>query len=155
MTPCPDITAQLSNYAAGELDAAAAKAVTAHLARCPDCAADLDRLRRAEFALRRALGAAIPCDVDLRVRATLADETRRVESETLMTLEEAARFLRLDPSRMDDVLDDLPALEVAGEIRIRRRALLAWIRGKERQFERQRLQSRVARELTSNGGLAG
>jgi anti-sigma factor RsiW len=49
---CPDMELLLAEFAADELDDAAAERVAAHVATCADCRAELKR----EFALRAALG---------------------------------------------------------------------------------------------------
>ena len=45
MDDCADLRFRLMLFRRGELDAAEAEAVRAHLARCPDCTAELEAER--------------------------------------------------------------------------------------------------------------
>src|SRR5215510_10853309 len=72
---CADLRFRLTLFGRGELDAAEAEAVRAHLARCPDCTAELEAERELD---RRLAGAAsgwsVPPDLEAAIRARLAGE---------------------------------------------------------------------------------
>jgi anti-sigma factor RsiW len=75
MSACPDREPMLHSLLDGELDAANALAIEAHVQTCPGCGAELERLR-ALGRLVRAPGVAYPAPAGLagRVEASLAEE---------------------------------------------------------------------------------
>jgi hypothetical protein len=70
--PCPEIQLLLTEFAADELDPAAAEQVAAHVARCADCRQDLAD----EMVLRRSL-ATLPVQVGPAVVRPTAPRARR------------------------------------------------------------------------------
>jgi anti-sigma factor RsiW len=66
---------RLAAYAAGDLDAAAALDVEAHVLLCADCRADVEAVQRAATALASVESVTMPADVAARIDAALAAET--------------------------------------------------------------------------------
>jgi len=70
----------------------------------------------------------------LRVRRAVSDRVRGGRAPEVLTLEEVADYLRIDGSDLPEVLDELPAFELAGRLRVRRARLIEWIEHRERSW---------------------
>lgn len=68
---CPDLTAELSAYAAGEVDQTMCQRIEAHLERCPRCASACEQLKRTVSLCRAIPGGDVPAAVKAAVRAAL------------------------------------------------------------------------------------
>lgn len=68
---CPDLAAELSAYAADEVDQAMCERIEAHLSRCPRCAAACEALKRTVSMCRALPGGDVPAAVKAAVRAAL------------------------------------------------------------------------------------
>lgn len=77
-----------------------------------------------------------PAMAAARVRACALRELEQSEPREVMTLPEVAEFLRISESELADVMGDLPAFEIGGRIRVRRTALVEWIKTRERRYRR-------------------
>ena len=64
-----------------------------------------------------------------------------------MTLAEVAEFLRVSPDALAEVMEELPAFEVGGQVRVRRARLVEWVAERERNYARSRAESEVAHAL--------
>lgn len=104
-------------------------------------------MRDWQDALRRLLDSPVAADVVQRVRERLLTATVMPDEREMLTLDEVAELLRLDEQQLDLVLDELPAFELAGVVRVRRARLNEWIEQRERQYIAQCLQSQAARVL--------
>jgi RNA polymerase sigma-70 factor, ECF subfamily len=69
--PCPELTEELANYAAGDIDQATCAQIEAHLASCPRCAGACETLQRTVSLCRRIPGDEVPAAVRAAVRAAL------------------------------------------------------------------------------------
>lgn len=69
--PCPELAAELSAYAAAEIDQAACVHIEEHLARCPRCAGACDALRRTVSLCRRLPAGDVPAIVRAAVRRAI------------------------------------------------------------------------------------
>jgi anti-sigma factor RsiW len=74
---CADIRFRLMLARRGELDAAEAEAVAAHLAACPDCTAELEAERELDRQLAAGAAGSAPPEVRRAASALLARERRR------------------------------------------------------------------------------
>ncbi len=70
--PCPELTAELSGYAAGEIDKGACERMEAHLARCPRCAEACEGLKSTVRLCSAVEGDEVPAPIQAAVRAALA-----------------------------------------------------------------------------------
>lgn len=113
-----------------------------HVARCPSCQTRLTALQRMDQLLRQTITQPVPAALAERVRATLQ---RQWKSTEILTLEEVAAFLHLSIDQLDEITDELPAFELAGQIRVRKTKLLEWIEARERAYLRAITQSRTRR----------
>lgn len=136
---------ELADFAAGTLEAARSRELTAHTGDCPRCQRRLAALREVDAGLA-ALRRAVPSPTGvLAARRSLSEALRRPSDPELMTLDEAAQFLRISLDELEEVVLELPAFEVAGQLRVRRAKLLEWVEARERSYRRSSAQSEVAR----------
>lgn len=138
----------LAAYAAGEGDAQARAGIQRHLAACQACRELAAAIKRADDALRIAPAFAPPPEAVERTRATVAREIARSVPPEIMTIDEAGQMLRLSPRELEEIAPELPAFELAGQIRIRRGRLMEWIEEREKRYRSAGIQSQVARLLT-------
>lgn len=143
--PCEVTYDELAAFSTGDLSQARADDIRRHVEQCPACMRRLDALRKTD----RALGALPPMEPSataiLRARRALS-ETQHPQSEPeVMTLEDVARFLRLSLDELSDLVEELPAFELGGQIRVRRARLVEWIEQRERRYGRGTAHSRIAR----------
>lgn len=74
---CADLRFRLALFRRGELDAAEAEAVRAHLARCADCTAELEAERELDRRMAEAVsGWDVPPELSIVLRARLASERK-------------------------------------------------------------------------------
>lgn len=132
---------------ADELTVDEQAAFDAHLTECVDCRSEVEGVAHVRDALAPAPDEAGPgLDVLDRVKRRLATAAEAAAPVAeVLTPEEAAAFLQVTPEELYDNLDQLPAFEFAGRVRIRRRALEAWIEEKEQSFRQQSLAARRSR----------
>jgi hypothetical protein len=132
------------------LDGEMAPETARHLGECPDCQRLLASLKDCERTLVELGSDTPPADALLRVQRRVRLDLGIAKEREILTLEEAADFLRLEPDELAEVLDDLPWFELAGRIRFRRQALLDWVRARERECARERLSRNLQRELRTS-----
>ena len=133
----------LARHAAGEQAVRAA----GHVDGCAACQAKLAALRRADLLLRALPPARPSAAALLRVRRALAAEIHADRAAEIMTLEEAAAFLRLTVGELDEIIGELPAFEVAGQVRVRRTRLTEWVAQREQSYLRANVGSWLSRSL--------
>ena len=149
---CDATDVELAEFAAGDLPVERAGAVERHLARCADCRRRLDVLRRADAWLRLLPRQEPPARTILKVRRALRDEIQGADGPEIMTLGEVAASLRIAPEDLDEIAEDLPAFELAGQVRVRRARLLEWIEQRERRYSMSNAECNVARITTGRFG---
>jgi hypothetical protein len=147
---CPNTPDIWFAYLDGELPSEQEREWRRHLAACPACQRLLDGLRDADRSLSALAAGAPAADALLRVQQHVRQELGMAKQREILTLEEAADFLRVEPDELAEVLDDLPWFELAGRIRFRRQALLDWVRKRERECTRERLSRNLQRELRTS-----
>jgi hypothetical protein len=147
---CPNNPEVWPEYLDGELQPEEAESLRRHLAACPACQRLVAGIQRADAELaglsHGSLSAVSLLEVQQRIRQDLGMAERR----EILTLEEAADFLRVEPDELAGLLDDLPWFELAGRIRFRRQSLLDWVRKRERECTRERLGRNLQRELRTS-----
>jgi len=138
---------ELSLYHAGELDDERTREIEKHLPGCAVCRQRLETLGMTAVALASVPRFEPSAAALLKVRKALSRRVRGEERE-VMTLEEVAEFMRVSQDDLEEVVDDLPAFEIAGRVRVRRDRLLAWIAKRERTYRTTAIESDVARILS-------
>lgn len=130
---------ELAAFEAGDLDAERQAAVTAHVAQCERCRQRLATLRELDMALADVPRIDPSASSMLAARRAISEVTRprQHRREQIMTLQEVAAFLQLGPNEMGEIAEELPAFELAGQVRVRRSRLIEWIEQRERNYGRQ------------------
>ncbi|MBT3378578.1 MAG: hypothetical protein HN742_15100 [Lentisphaerae bacterium] len=148
---CPLTDDSLLNYVDGDLPPAQTTAVQEHLAGCPTCRRRLGALEQADALLREAAREDVSAGLLHSARRALSDETGVGHVSEILTLEEAASFLRIEPGDMDEIAAELPVFELAGRYRVRRSKLLEWVAQRERAQTQARLSGELSRQIASGG----
>jgi hypothetical protein len=134
---CAECRNLLSACEAGELAEPEEKLVQEHVKACAECG----RLRTAMRAMMRTLNALEdpppPQRLTLGVMnaPALGPNPEPREAPEIMTPEDLARFLRLAPDDLEDVIGLIPGFEIAGRLRFRKARVLEWIEAREKQRE--------------------
>ena len=140
---------ELAQYAAGDAETERAREIEGHLSSCEACRHRLKALGEVDAGLRLLPRLEPRAAAVLQSRRLLSREVRGADAPEIMTLEEAADFLRVPRRAIGEIVEDLPAFEVAGEIRVRRSKLLEWIERRERASARSRAESQVSSILAA------
>lgn len=127
---------ELAARTADELTPERAREIDTHVVACPRCRRLLALLDAADAQL-----AALPrmqpsADALLTTRRALSEITRGGHAPEIMTLEEVAEYLRMDADTLGEIAEELPAFELAGQVRVRRTQLVEWIEQRERDYMR-------------------
>jgi anti-sigma factor RsiW len=149
---CDVMYEELAALAAGELPAERAGQVCAHLPGCPRCRRRVEALGQADAALAALRPQSPPSRAMLAVRRELAAVLRPPRPAEVMTLEEVAAFCRLTPDQLADVVEDLPAFELAGQVRVLRRRLIEWLEQRQRDYSYHLGASWAARAVAADTG---
>lgn len=140
---------ELALYSAGEVDAGLDEARTAelaaHVAGCAECRRRLDDLRETDSLMTGLRREEPSAGAVLEARRALSREVRGGRDPEVMTLEEAAEFLRIAPRELDVAAWGLPVFEIGGRLRVRRSRLVQWIERRERSYARGSAASDLAR----------
>ena len=142
----------LAALAAGELEGERCKRTRRHLAECDSCRARLDALARVDQSLKHLKPARPPAAAVLAARRALSGTIRGQGAPEILTLAEAAEFLRISPEQLGEIVEELPAFELAGQMRIRRERLVEWVRQRERDYTRQQSAGWAARARVGRVG---
>jgi len=149
--PCTLDPERLVAWLDGDLRGAAAARIAAHVAACPQCRDRAAGLTRQAEALRHEIDCEVPGDVLARLHEALPAAGAAGGCPEVLTLEDVARYLRVGLDDLDRVAADLPAFEIAGQVRVRRTELERWIARREQDYAAQRLRETLARRHTSQG----
>ena len=136
---------ELASFSAGDLSEPRGQRVREHLEGCGSCQRRLAALGRADAILSAIVQAPPPEDAVDRARVAVLREVRGTPE--IMTLAEVADFLRVKGDDLQEIADELPAFELAGQVRVRRAKLIEWIEQRERDHMRGMAQSQAARSL--------
>jgi len=139
---CKTSYEELAAFAAGD-----AEHLGRHVRACAACRERLAVLERVDRDLRLLPRPEPSAGAVLAARRAVTRETRGTGGPEVMTLDEVAEFLRVPPDALADVVGELPAFEVGGQVRVRRARLVEWIAERERAYTRGRAESEVARAL--------
>ncbi len=141
---CPSSAEDLSAYLLGEADATRAEAIEKHLDECCACRQRMAGLRQLEDAFATMQQPEPPAAAVLRARRRLRSLLGADPDPQVMTLPEVAEFLRISGDELAVLVPDLPAFEIAGQIRVRRGKLIDWVEKRERAHLRTTIESEVA-----------
>jgi len=144
MMSCDVTYEELAVFVDGDMAPGRLAEIDRHVKDCQDCADRLDALKRGDALLGAMPPAAPSAGAILAARRAISAIIRPEQSTEIMTLDEVADFLRITPDQLGEVVEELPAFELAGQIRLRRETLVEWIQQRERDYTRQRSQSWVA-----------
>ena len=143
----------LAAFAVGELEPERQAEITRHVSDCTACSSRLTSLTNTDALLRSIKPTQPAISTILATRRTLSTVIGRPQAQEIMTLEETANFLRLTNEQLGEVMEELPAFELAGQIRVRRTRLIEWIQRREQDYSRQVSESWVARAGVHGIGL--
>ena len=134
---CDECRKRLSEYEAGEQTEHEAAVMQEHLNACPPCAGALRTLRLvADHAAR--LPEELPSEaVSLRILAQCASPVAPAGSGApeILTPEALARFLSVSEEDLANVIETIPAFEIAGQLRFRKQRVIEWIEAREKERE--------------------
>jgi len=140
---------QLARFAAEELNPEQARTIEEHMESCAACRCRLDALEAVDAALSGLPRMEPSASAVLATRRALSQEVRGAAAPEVMTLDEVAEFLRISLDELEEVVLELPAFELAGQLRVRRSKLVEWVAARERAYARSTAASEVARILSS------
>ncbi len=136
---------ELATWSAGDMAPGRQADIQHHITDCPQCQRRLASLGQADSAMVDLMRARPPAEAVLAARQAAARELQQAaQPPEIMTLAETAAFLRLSEEQLGDLADELPAFELAGQVRVRRQRLIEWIQQREQDYTRQTAASRVA-----------
>ena len=141
---CHRVEELLSSYVNDELTEELSVALSEHLRDCSSC-----RLVEEELLALRSLCKqdSRPSLADTKAFDLLANIKSQVASEKemasadneILTMEEAAAFLRVSPRDLEEEFDTLPVFMIGNKLRVRRSQLLLWVEERERKTRGRRL----------------
>lgn len=145
-----DVTYEaLAALAAGDVDATREAELREHVSQCSRCRQRLASVNRADAALTALPPVQPPRRAILAARQALSEVTRGPRAPEIMTLREVAEFLRITPDQLGEIVEELPAFELAGQIRVRRERLIEWVQQRERDYTRSAAASWIARGVST------
>ena len=124
---CDVLYEDLAALASGDLDEADRARLEQHVSQCPRCRRRLAALQKADAALQALPPVRPTASAVLVARRAVSEHTRGTRAPEIMTLAEVAEFLRVTPEQLGEVVEELPAFELGGQIRVRRTRLVEWI----------------------------
>lgn len=134
--PCDVTYEELAAYTAGDVSPARENELAEHVVLCAECSERVDALQLADASLGALRPLPPPPSAILDARRAALEPGARAPAPEVMTIDDVADFLRLSPDDLAAMGDQLPAFELAGQIRVRRSRLLEWIAQRERDFAR-------------------
>ena len=132
-------------FADGDLDETRQLEIDRHVTACEKCRERLQAVLASDAVLTSMKRLEPSAGATLSARRALAEVIRRPQLAEIMTLDEAADFLRITLDQLGELVEELPAFELAGQIRLRRERLIEWIQQRERDYVRQGAASWVSR----------
>jgi excisionase family DNA binding protein len=154
---CNDVREELVAYIDNELSAMGVHAIETHLADCKECVAERDKLKATIESTHKVEDIqpaqnwwetlqerlyAPDSDLVSAIHA-LRESITHLESRTdgglvrsapvkeIMTLEEVAAYLQIEPDVMWKMFNEIPHFEVGDELRFKKSSVDEWIRMKE------------------------
>ena len=172
---CNNVREELVAYIDGELSSMGKHTIEAHLADCKECAAERDKLKATIESTHKVRGIqpaqnwwetlqerlyAPDSDLVSAIHA-LREATMRLESRVdrdggrlapvkeIMTLEEVAAYLQIEPDVVWKLLNEIPHFEMGAELRFKKSSVDEWIRIQNTERNRRRgILSRPCQKLS-------
>lgn len=138
---------ELAEFAAGDLSAERSNEISRHVDECDICRQRLAVLRKLDATLKNLPPVKPKTEAVLKVRRAISQQIRGANASEIMTLDEVAAFLRISSDDMAEIAEELPAFELAGNIRVRRTKLIEWIEQQELNYMRSTIESDVSRSI--------
>jgi hypothetical protein len=143
---------ELALLDAGEVSSERVGELKTHIASCAECRERLGDLREADAVMANLRREEPSAAAVLDTRRAISREVRGQDESEIMTLDEAAAFLRVDTDELDAEEWRLPVFEIGGRLRVRRTRLVEWIKNRELAYARGSAASEVARVLGGDFG---
>lgn len=120
---------------------------------------ETNRTDRLDATLAKLMGEPVPEPLAQRVLARVREAARSpgpvpAHVPEVLTLRDAAAFLRISEEELAQILDELPLFELAGQLRIRTERLREWIEQRERTYQRNAFRTSALR-ITRSAWLEG
>ncbi len=141
---------ELAAFGAGDLSAERHAVIEQHVATCDDCRGRLATLKTVDTTLKHMPAVRPSAETILAARRFIAEETRPRAEPEILTMDEVAAFLRIEPEELQSFVLELPAFELGGQIRVRRCRLVEWVEQREREFRLSTTASAMARIRAAN-----
>lgn len=139
---------ELAAWSAGDVSLERQSEIQRHVPDCPQCCSRLAALEQADAAMVELMHVRPPVETVLAARqAATREKQQSSRPAEILTLAETAEFLRLSEEQLGEIVGDLPAFDMAGQIRVRRERLIEWIGQREQDYVRRTAASRVARAV--------
>jgi anti-sigma factor RsiW len=151
---CDVIYEDLAAFASGDLDDRRRRQLEQHISRCGRCRQRLEALSKTDALLQKLTPVQPGRSAVLAARRAVSEQTRGARAPEIMTLAEVADFLRVTSEELGEVVEQLPAFELGGQIRVRRAKLAEWIQQRERDYTREAVASWATRTGSSEIGPA-
>ena len=134
---CTECRNLLSACEAGELAEQDEEAVLEHTNGCAECRRLLRSVRAVTRTVEELEDPPPPQRIALEVLSApaLRSSAASFDAPEIMTPEDLARFLRLSPEELDEIIDLVPGFELGGRLRFRKQRVTEWIESRERQRE--------------------
>lgn len=136
---------ELAAFAAGDLPEDRQRTLADHAATCEHCARRLHALSSVDSALSQFMQQPVPDTTAQRVFGRVLQSAPVPTVPEILTLREAAAFLRISEEDLQDLLDELPVFELGGQLRIRAQRLRQWIEQRELSYQRNAFRTRALR----------
>jgi hypothetical protein len=111
-------------------------------------------IAKVDAALAELMRQPVPESVAERVLSRVLQPAAAAPLPEILTLHEAAAFLRISEEDLGAIIDELPLFELAGQLRIRTERLRQWIEQRELAYHRNAFRTRslrIARGAWSEG----
>ena len=142
---CDVIYEELAAFASGDIDEQRREQLEQHISQCGHCRRRLEAIGKTDALLQTLAPLQPGRSAVLAARRAVSEQTRGARAPEIMTLAEVAVFLRVTPEQLGEVVDELPAFELGGQIRVRRTKLVEWVEQRERDYAREAAAGWVAR----------
>ncbi|MEZ7891091.1 MAG: helix-turn-helix domain-containing protein [Candidatus Wallbacteria bacterium] len=133
------------SYLYNELNDSEIEEMEKHIAVCRECAIKIKDMKKTIFSLTQIKETTLPDFLEDRIADSLKNLTINSEntfvqknkpdsSSEIMTPAELAEFLKLPVKAIYEILNDIPHLSLAGQIRFRKSSIDKWLESREKNM---------------------